>query len=199
MSYPIHYEASDWNGTVEYENAAPIVSLRNSTGAYTDGADASNLKFYGSTTTHLWASVSVAHDGTSDDYKGRVVVNVNNGSGATEVARFDSSLNTTLKGALILNSTETITASGAVSVVKAYSAVTLPASGALALTLANGTAGQVKVIVATSLLGTGTAVITPTSGCGFSTITLNAAGDTATLLYTASGWAVVGANSAALA
>ena len=68
---------------------------------------------------------------------------------------------------------------------------------AQALTLADGAAGQVKYIV--HAVDGGSAVLTPTTKIGFSTITFTAVGDSATLVYTAAGWAVVGSKGATIA
>ena len=75
------------------------------------------------------------------------------------------------------------------------------AAGALPLGLANGTSdGQIKFI---SMItdGGGTATITPTNLLGFSTIALDAVGDSCTLLYlnSTSGWAVISNNNCTLA
>ena len=60
-----------------------------------------------------------------------------------------------------------------------------------ALTLANGTAGQIITIVHD--VDGGSAVLTPTTKSGFTTITFTAVGETATLMYTATrGWVIIG-------
>ena len=68
-----------------------------------------------------------------------------------------------------------------------------------ALTLANGTAGQrLKVIYVAEGAGADTAVITPTTLAGGSTITLNALGDSCDLVYSSTGgWYVLGLGGAA--
>jgi len=64
--------------------------------------------------------------------------------------------------------------------------------GVEALTLANGTAGQLLTIYLATDGGTGT--LTPTICTGFSTIAFADAGDTATLQYVddTTGWVIVG-------
>jgi len=62
--------------------------------------------------------------------------------------------------------------------------------GAQALTLANGTVGQLKRIV--HVVDGGSGVLTPTTKVGFTTITFTNAGDAVTLQYTSAGWAIVG-------
>ena len=69
--------------------------------------------------------------------------------------------------------------------------------GKYKLTLADGTDGQVKVIVHVTDGGSG--VLTPTNFGSGSTVTFTAVGDTATLLFTNSKWyalSVVGATVA---
>jgi hypothetical protein len=66
-----------------------------------------------------------------------------------------------------------------------------------ALTLANGTLGQIKII--SHVVDGGSAVLTPTTKIGFSTITFTAVGDTAMLIYTAAGWDIVSLNGAVAA
>jgi hypothetical protein len=66
-----------------------------------------------------------------------------------------------------------------------------------ALTLANGTLGQIKII--SHVVDGGSAVLTPTTKIGFSTITFTAVGDSAMLIYTVSGWDIVSLNGAVAA
>jgi hypothetical protein len=57
--------------------------------------------------------------------------------------------------------------------------------------------GEVKVIVHT--VDGGSAVLTPTTKIGFSTITFTAVGDSATLIYTSAGWAIIGSRGVTIA
>ena len=57
--------------------------------------------------------------------------------------------------------------------------------------IADGTDGQVKTIINTSTSGSNAITITPTNFRGYSTITLNAQGETATLLFKNSNWNVL--------
>ena len=79
----------------------------------------------------------------------------------------------------------------------------LSATGTVAYTLAAGTAGQIKMLVCTVAASTPVGVLTPVASAndGYNTITFNAVGETATLLYTNSGWMILalGGTSAALA
>jgi len=62
-------------------------------------------------------------------------------------------------------------------------------------------AGAVNVTdMLTSLTTTGAAaVLTPTTKIGFTTITFTNVGDSATLVYTAAGWAIIGISGAVAA
>ena len=91
-------------------------------------------------------------------------------------------------------------ASTVVDVTSAISTIATGAS-ALGLSLANGTSdGQIKFI---SMItdGGGTATITPATLLGYSTIALDAVGDSCTLLYldATSGWAVISNQGCVLA
>lgn len=91
---------------------------------------------------------------------------------------------------------QTLAAAGAVDLVNLTTRI--DSAGAIALTLADGTNGQVKIIV----MGTdgGDATLTPTTKTGYSTITFNDAGDGVTLVFiTTKGWIVAGNNGATLA
>ena len=95
------------------------------------------------------------------------------------------------------------TVTSASTIVDVTSAITTIASGAAALplTLAVGTsAGQLKFLTMITD-GGGTATITPTNLLGYSTIALDAVGDSCTLLYlnSTSGWAVISNQGCALA
>lgn len=88
-------------------------------------------------------------------------------------------------------------ASTAIDVTSAVSEVTQTA-GATALSLADGSDGQLKTVLAVGT-GANTITITPTNLRGFTTITLNAEGETATLLFKNSKWNVITTNGAVLA
>lgn len=96
-----------------------------------------------------------------------------------------------------LNSTtETIAAAGAVSIATLVTKVA--SAGAIALTLANGTDGQVKIILMT--VDGGDATLTPATKTGYSTATFNDAGDGLVMVYTTTtGWIIVGNNGVTLA
>jgi len=89
------------------------------------------------------------------------------------------------------------TRSGAGAVPLTAATVQVTTSGsAAALTLANGTVGQILTIVMTTD-GGGDATLTPTTKTGFSTITFDAVGNSVTLQYfTTLGWMILANNGA---
>ena len=91
---------------------------------------------------------------------------------------------------------QSLSGAGAVDVVNGLTSLTTTGASQ-ALTLADGTAGQIKMIV--HAVDGGSAVLTPTTKIGFSTITFTAVGDSVTLVYTATGWAVVGSKGVTIA
>ena len=96
---------------------------------------------------------------------------------------------------LALNSVDAITTTSAASLLTAFTTVN-SATGAVALSLANAThVGQLKTIMQ---IGTGTNnnVVTPatTLGAG-TTITSNAVGETMTLMWNGSAWAMIATSA----
>lgn len=105
---------------------------------------------------------------------------------------------TTLTGGLIAG-VQSLTGAGAVNLTTLTTALTTTATGN-ALTLANGTNGQIKTIVyVAENAGGDTAILTPTTALGFSTITFTTPGNTATLQYTAAGWVIIAVRNATVA
>ena len=103
--------------------------------------------------------------------------------------------NLTSNGALI-STPQSLTGAGAVNVTTLTTAVTTTAP-AQALTLANGTNGQIKTIVHQALSGGGTWVLTPTTKTGYTTITSTAVGETCTLqFFTTIGWCILSLRGA---
>lgn len=93
-------------------------------------------------------------------------------------------------------SVQSLSGAGAVNITDMFTSLTTTGA-AQALTLANGTAGQIKII--SHVVDGGSAVLTPTTKIGFTTITFTNVGDSATLIYTASGWAIIGISGAVAA
>jgi len=94
-----------------------------------------------------------------------------------------------------LNSTsQSVTADGSTSIaVNLTTPVTeVNATSAIAtLTLADGANGQIKTIINVSTSGTNAVTITPSNLRGFTTATLNAPGETVTLMFKNSNWNVI--------
>ena len=68
-----------------------------------------------------------------------------------------------------------------------------------AAAMADGADGQIKTIINVSTGGTNNVVITPANLRGYSTIALNAPGETVTCLFKNSNWNVIAGNGYALA
>ena len=108
----------------------------------------------------------------------------------------DTLTNPIISGFITESSIQTLTGAGAVDVTSAVTK--LVTTGANALTLANGTNGQLKTICMITDGGDGT--LTPTTKTGFTTITFNDVGDSVQLQYfTTQGWICIANNGATLA
>jgi hypothetical protein len=99
-------------------------------------------------------------------------------------------------GTDVILGTQSLSGAGAVDITNAYTNLTTTGASQ-ALTLANGTLGEMKVIA--HAVDGGSAVLTPTTAIGFTTITFTAVGDTATLVYTSAGWAIIGSRGVTIA
>jgi len=91
---------------------------------------------------------------------------------------------------------QALSGAGAVNITDMLTSLTTTGASQ-ALTLANGTVGQIKII--SHIVDGGSAVLTPTTKIGFTTITFTAVGDSAMLIYTAQGWDIVALNGAVAA
>ena len=102
----------------------------------------------------------------------------------------------------LAQSSQTITADGssatAINVTTAVTEVNAT-SATHAGALADGTAGQIKMILNTSTGGTNNVVITPANLAGGTTITLNAPGESVVCIFKASKWYVIGGHDFAVA
>ena len=97
---------------------------------------------------------------------------------------------------------QSLTGDGAANVTAPVTAFTTDtdSSGNNAVTLANGTTGQLKVLYTKVEATSGqTTVVTPANLLGFSTITFDAVGDSAILYFNGTNWVVVGNYGVALA
>lgn len=90
----------------------------------------------------------------------------------------------------VIGSVQSLSGAGAVNVTQLTTELT--STGALqAITLADGTAGQIKTIV--HGVDGGSMVLTPTTKTGYTTITFTNAGDAVTLqFFTTRGWIIIG-------
>lgn len=106
--------------------------------------------------------------------------------------------NQTFSGAII-TSVQSLSGAGAVDIVNYATAFTSTATGN-ALTLANGTVGQIKTVAyVAEAAAADTGVLTPTTRVGYATITFTNVGDSVTLQYFTQGWAVIGVRGATVA
>lgn len=105
---------------------------------------------------------------------------------------------TTLSGSLtasgaVIGAVQALTGAGAVSLTTLTTTIEGTATGT-AYSLAAGTAGQVKIVVYVAEDSPAdTAILTPNSLVGGSTIGFNDVGDAAVLVYTGTAWAIAGA------
>jgi len=91
---------------------------------------------------------------------------------------------------------QSLSGAGAVNITTGLTSLTTTGASQ-ALTLADGAVGQIKIIVHT--VDGGSAVLTPTTKIGFSTVTFTAVGDSVALIYTATGWAIFGSRGVTIA
>ena len=99
----------------------------------------------------------------------------------------------------VTGSVQALSGAGAVDVTNLVTEVTTTGTGD-ALTLVDGTAGQVKIITYVAEgAGADTAILTPTTLNGGTTVTFNNLGDAVTIVYGTGGWTAVGVNGATIA
>lgn len=96
----------------------------------------------------------------------------------------------------VFASNQALSGAGAVNLTDMLTSLTTTGA-AQALTLANGVVGQIKIVC--HVVDGGSAVLTPTTKIGFTTITFTNVGDSAMLIYTAAGWDIVALNGAVAA
>ena len=118
------------------------------------------------------------------------------GASSTLVSKVSADVLTNKTLADLKTSVQTLSGAGAIDLVTGVTEVTTTAADAL--TLANGTVGQIKIIVMKVDGGDGT--ITPTTFAGGTTITMNDAGDSVMLTYaTTIGWVIIANNGCTIA
>jgi hypothetical protein len=96
----------------------------------------------------------------------------------------------------IFASVQSLSGAGAVNLTDMMTSLTTTGASQ-ALTLADGVVGQIKMV--THTVDGGSAILTPTTKIGFSTVTFTAVGDTVTMVYTAAGWAITGGRGVTIA
>jgi hypothetical protein len=96
----------------------------------------------------------------------------------------------------VIATNQDLSGAGAVNITDMLTSLTTTGASQ-ALTLANGTLGLIKCIVHT--VDGGSAVLTPTTKIGFTTVTFTNVGDSVLMIYTATGWAVVGSKGVTIA
>jgi hypothetical protein len=100
----------------------------------------------------------------------------------------------------VFGTIQSLSGAGAVNITTLSTAFTSTATGN-ALTLANGTLGQIKILTyIAEAAGGDTGILTPTLRAGgYSTITFNTVGDSVILQFFTQGWAVIGLRGAVVA
>jgi len=99
----------------------------------------------------------------------------------------------------VFGTIQSLSGAGAVNITTLTTAFTSTAAGN-ALTLADGTAGQLKMIVyVAEAAGGDTGILTPTNLGGYTTITFNAVGDSCLLQFIGTDWWAISIRGATLA
>jgi hypothetical protein len=174
---------SGWDGGA-FRNTASIGAVIDA--AVSSGNLAQRLELSTGTTTSRSVRMTIASGGD---------ISMTNALSVTGVTTLTGGA--TIAGPQIMSGIQALSGAGAVNVTQPVTAYT-STGAAQALTLANGTAGQIKTIVHDVDGGSG--LLTPTTKTGFSTITFTNAGDTVTLQYfTTRGWMVVGSYGVVIA
>ena len=99
------------------------------------------------------------------------------------------------------DTSQSVTASGSSTAVTLTQSVTEVSANSAAetLTVADGSDGQIKIILNTSTSGTEVVTITPTNLRGYTSVLLNAPGESVTLMFKNSNWNIIGGNGYATA
>lgn len=99
------------------------------------------------------------------------------------------------------DTSQAITASGSSTAVTLTESVTEVSanSSTETLTVADGSDGQIKIILNTSTSGTNAVTITPSNLRGYTSAVLNAPGESVILMFKNSNWNIIGGNGYATA
>lgn len=120
------------------------------------------------------------------------LIQSNTSKKVTASTLFANAENATLKGNVKLNGVQTLSTPGIIDLLKIITHMSSDASGG-DITLPNGSDGQLKILVMTSTAG-GTYTVKG-NVANNANIVFNAAGKTASLLYTNSKWFMVGGTA----
>ena len=101
----------------------------------------------------------------------------------------------------LAQTSQAITSSGSSSAADVTSAITEVngTSAVETITLADGSDGQVKIILDTATAGVYAQTITPSNLRGYTSVLLNAPGESVTLIFKNSNWNILGGNGYATA
>lgn len=199
-SYSIEYDEADLDGAASFLRAQDVIdaTVTNGIATVADELDAEIAR--------ALAAETLLAPKASPTFTGTVTLPSTTSIGtvsAVELGYLDgvtSLIQTQLnaKAALLLTHTpQSLSGAGAVNVT-ALSTELTSTGGAQALTLADGTAGQIKTIV--HGVDGGSMVLTPTTKTGYTTITFTNAGESATLqFFTTRGWIILALNGAVAA
>ena len=133
---------------------------------------------------------------TAGDKASSLMYGTFNATASSQTLKVNAAL--TVNGGLI-GAVQALSGSGAVNLTTSTTSFTSTATGN-ALTLADGSQGQIKIIVyiAETLVGD-TGILTPTNLGSAATITFNTIGDAVTLQFVGTDWWVVGFRGAVVA
>lgn len=94
------------------------------------------------------------------------------------------------------DTSQSVTASGSSTAVTLTQSVTEVSANSAAetLTIADGSDGQIKIILDTSTSGTQIVTITPSNLRGYTSVLLNAPGESVILIFKNSNWNIIGGN-----
>ena len=101
----------------------------------------------------------------------------------------------------LAQTSQAITSSGSTSAADVTSAITEVngTSAVETITLADGSDGQVKIVLDTATAGTYAQTITPSNLRGYTSVLLNAPGESVILIFKNSNWNILGGNGYATA
>jgi hypothetical protein len=133
---------------------------------------------------------------TAGDQASSLMYGTFNATASSQTLKVNAAL--TVNGGLI-GAVQTLSGPGAVNLTTSTTSFTSTATGN-ALTLADGSQGQIKIIVyIAEAAGGDTGILTPTNLGSATTITFNTIGDAVTLQYVGTDWWVVGLRGAVVA